>query len=193
MDLVRQRLLESTTKQSDLIEIFAAIDRGLAMSSSLHSSFLRLDSSGCISLSEFRATIELLNIGITSDEQIRAIFKQFDTTNNGQIDLQEFLQQLRPPMNARREQAALKLFDSVDVNKDNRLTLADLKVRTILCPSPDAHLSSRSNTLLTTRRYLVTRWIRCVSSRRRSARCSLSFRSFETSFSSSTRVAKKTA
>ena len=28
MELFRQRLLESTTKQSDLIEIFAAIDRG---------------------------------------------------------------------------------------------------------------------------------------------------------------------
>jgi hypothetical protein len=28
MELFRQRLLESTTKQSDLIEIFSAIDRG---------------------------------------------------------------------------------------------------------------------------------------------------------------------
>lgn len=141
MELVRQRLLESTTKQSDLIEIFAAIDRGLATNSSLHSSFIRVDSSGCISLSEFRATIELLNVGISSEEQIREIFKQFDTTNNGQIDLQEFLQQLRPPMNARREQAALKLFDSMDVNKDNRLTLADLKVRTLFCPSPPILIS----------------------------------------------------
>jgi len=28
MEIFRQRLLESTTKQSDLIEIFSAIDRG---------------------------------------------------------------------------------------------------------------------------------------------------------------------
>lgn len=29
MEILRQRLLDSTTKQSDLIEIFEAIDRGL--------------------------------------------------------------------------------------------------------------------------------------------------------------------
>lgn len=29
MDILRRRLLESATKQSDLIEIFSAIDRGL--------------------------------------------------------------------------------------------------------------------------------------------------------------------
>ena len=150
MDLIRQRLLESTRKQSDLIEIFAAIDRGLSKTplfvlrqTFVSLSFSRLDSSGHISLQEFRATIELLDIGISSDEQIRAIFKQFDTTNNGQIDLQEFLQQLRPPMNARRERAALTLFDSVDVNKDNRLTLADLKVMDEPLPRPTSSLFSR--------------------------------------------------
>jgi Ca2+-binding EF-hand superfamily protein len=58
------------------------------------------------------------------------LFKQFDTTQNGQIDLKEFLQQLRPPVNQRREKAIWNLFQSIDMNKDGQLTVLDLKVET---------------------------------------------------------------
>jgi Ca2+-binding EF-hand superfamily protein len=86
------------------------------------------DCSGRISLDEFRTAIKSLNIGINSDDDIKRLFKQFDTTNNGQIDLYEFLQQLRPPMNERRQKAVLSLFNSMDVNKDGKITIVDLKV-----------------------------------------------------------------
>jgi hypothetical protein len=36
--------------------------------------------------------------------------------------------QLRLPMNERRQKAALNLFNSMDVNKDGKLTILDLKV-----------------------------------------------------------------
>lgn len=44
MELFRQRLLESSTKQSDLIEIFSAIDRGkqLTCSQSYYTSKMNL-------------------------------------------------------------------------------------------------------------------------------------------------------
>lgn len=68
------------------------------------------------------------------------LFQQFDTTNNGQIDLDEFLKQLRPSMNDRRQKAVLNLFNSMDVNHDGKLTIQDLKVRFIL-PSLPASIS----------------------------------------------------
>lgn len=114
MELFRKRLLESTTKQSDLIEIFTAIDR---------------DHSGRITFEEFRATIKSLKLGIKNNDDIKDLFQQFDTTNNGQIDLDEFLKQLRPPMNQRREKAVSNLFNSIDVNKDGQLTISDLKTK----------------------------------------------------------------
>ncbi|CAF1615039.1 unnamed protein product [Adineta ricciae] len=114
MESFRQRLLESTTKQSDLIEIFSAIDQ---------------DHSGRITFEEFRQTIKSLKLGINNDEDIKTLFHQFDTTNNGQIDLDEFLKQLRPPMNERRQRAVLNLFNSIDVNKDGQLTTSDLKTK----------------------------------------------------------------
>ncbi|UJR37434.1 hypothetical protein I4U23_030137 [Adineta vaga] len=114
MELFRQRLLESTTKQSDFIEIFSAIDR---------------DHSGRITFEEFRQTIKSLKLGIQNDADIKRLFQQFDTTNNGQIDLDEFLKQLRPPMSERRQRAVLNLFNSIDVNKDDQLTVSDLKTK----------------------------------------------------------------
>ncbi|CAF2860747.1 unnamed protein product [Rotaria sp. Silwood2] len=111
MDLLRQRLLQSTTKQSDFIEIFSAIDRGR------------------ITFEEFRAAIKTLKVEIKSDEEIKQLFRQFDTTNNGQIDLNEFLHHLRPVMNERRQKAALNIFNAVDVNNDGKLTMLDLKTK----------------------------------------------------------------
>ena len=66
-----------------------------------------------------------------NDEDVKRLFQQFDTTNNGQIDLNEFLKQLRPPMNERRQKAVNNLFNSMDINKDGKLTILDLKVMRI--------------------------------------------------------------
>ncbi|CAF2505285.1 unnamed protein product [Rotaria sp. Silwood2] len=112
MEKLRQCLLRSVTKQSDLIEIFSAIDQ---------------DHSGRITFEEFRAAIKALRLGINNDDEIKQLFHQFDLTKNGQIDLSEFLQQLRPPMNERRQRAALNVFNSMDLDKDGTLTITDLK------------------------------------------------------------------
>lgn len=89
-----------------------------------------IDHSGRITFEEFRAAIKALQIGLNNNDEIKTLFRQFDTTNNGQIDLQEFLQQIQPPMNERRQKAAMNIFNSMDVNKDGKLTIADLKVFT---------------------------------------------------------------
>jgi Ca2+-binding EF-hand superfamily protein len=91
-------------------------------------SFLLIDRSGRITFEEFRRTIKALKIGIDNNDEIKHLFEQFDTTKNGQIDLYEFLKQLRPPMNERRQKATLNLFNSMDFNKDGKLTIFDLKV-----------------------------------------------------------------
>ncbi|CAF1196477.1 unnamed protein product [Adineta ricciae] len=114
MEILRQRLLDSTTKQSDLIEIFAAIDR---------------DCSGRITYEEFHAAMKLLKLDFNNDDEIKQLFRRFDTTNNGQIDLAEFLQQIKPPMNERRHRAALHVFNSMDINKDGKLTIEDIKLK----------------------------------------------------------------
>jgi Ca2+-binding EF-hand superfamily protein len=85
-------------------------------------------------LEEFRAAIISLKLEIKSDEEIKQLFQQFDTTNNGQIDLNEFLKQLRPPMSERRQKAVSNLFNSMDVNKDGKITILDLKVNSYFLP-----------------------------------------------------------
>lgn len=71
-------------------------------------------------------------MGITNNDEIKSLFREFDKTQNGQIDLSEFLQQLRPPMNERRQKAVSNLFNSIDVNKDGKLTTSDLRVLRIV-------------------------------------------------------------
>lgn len=63
-----------------------------------------------------------------NDEEIKNLFRQFDITQNGQIDLNEFLLKLRPPVNERRQKAMSNLFNSIDVNHDEQITIQDLKV-----------------------------------------------------------------
>ncbi|CAF3449401.1 unnamed protein product [Rotaria socialis] len=62
-------------------------------------------------------------------ETFTAIDREFDKKHNGQIDLSEFLQQLRPPMSERRQKAISNLFDSIDVNEDDQITIMDLKTK----------------------------------------------------------------
>lgn len=87
-----------------------------------------LDHSGRISFEEFRRTLKSLRIGINDDAEIKLLFQQFDKTNNGEIDFFEFLQELKPTMNERRQRAALNMFQSMDMDKDGKLTLQDLRV-----------------------------------------------------------------
>lgn len=107
-----------------------------------------IDRSGRITFEEFRSAIKALQLGINNDDEIKKLFRQFDTTNNGQIDLQEFLLQIRPPMNERREKAAINLFNSMDVNKDGKLTIIDLKVFIILSIDNQIFFYFRRNMLL---------------------------------------------
>lgn len=93
------------------------------------SNFRFSDHSGRISFDEFCSTIRLLKLNLGDERSMRELFQQFDTTNNGQIDLNEFLQKLRPKMNERRTKVVERFFQSLDVNQDGRLTLQDLKVR----------------------------------------------------------------
>ena len=72
--------------------------------------------------------MKLLKLDFNNDDEIKQLFRRFDTTNNGQIDLAEFLQQIKPPMNERRRRAALHVFNSMDINKDGKLTIEDIKV-----------------------------------------------------------------
>ncbi|CAF1371605.1 unnamed protein product [Rotaria sordida] len=129
MEKLRQCLLQSASKQSDLIEIFKAIDQ---------------DRSGRITFEEFRAAIKALRLGITNDDEIKQLFQQFDSTKNGQIDLSEFLQKLRPPMNERRQKAAVNVFNSMDVDKDGKLTIVDLKTKYATQLKPTKRRSSQS-------------------------------------------------
>ncbi|CAF0721527.1 unnamed protein product [Didymodactylos carnosus] len=89
--------------------------------------FLELTNcSGRISIQELHFAVKALKLDI-SDDDTKALFRQFDTTKNGQIDLKEFIRQLRPEMNDRRLKAALNIFNSTDINKDGVLTISDLR------------------------------------------------------------------
>ncbi|CAF1056410.1 unnamed protein product [Brachionus calyciflorus] len=108
-ELKRKALLTIQTS-TDLIEILRA--KCLAR--------------GANDFDEFKKGIDEYGLNFSSDE-IRELFSLFDRDHSGQIDFEEFLEKLRPPMRRCRIELVNKAFNKLDKNKDGIIEVSDLK------------------------------------------------------------------
>lgn len=84
------------------------------------------DRNKSLSFEEFNEGIHDFGL-VLSVEQAKAVFKAFDSDQQGTIGFEEFLQKLRPPMSKSRRDMIAKAFKSADKTGDGILTADDLK------------------------------------------------------------------
>ena len=100
------------------------------------------NNSKTLDISEFSKGITEHTLG-WSTAQVKQIFDCFDTEKNGQISYDEFLVQIRGPMNTRRQQMCLLAFEvlpsSIDVTQitalNSRSVMRSIRILIILTAS----------------------------------------------------------
>ncbi|SPP87964.1 calcyphosin-like protein isoform X2 [Drosophila guanche] len=83
------------------------------------------DGSQTLSPEEFKKGISDVGLDVT-DSEVAEMFARFDADGSGNINMTEFLDKLRPPMNESRLNIIEKAFDKMDVNEDGQITESDL-------------------------------------------------------------------
>ncbi|BFF90666.1 calcyphosin-like protein [Drosophila madeirensis] len=83
------------------------------------------DGSKTLSPEEFKKGISDVGLDV-SDSEIAEMFARFDADGSGNINMTEFLDKLRPPLNESRLNIIEKAFDKMDVNEDGQITETDL-------------------------------------------------------------------
>lgn len=81
-----------------------------------------LDGSQSINQYEFNEAIRVLRLDIGAAD-IATLFKCFDRDGNGSVDYNEFLKTLRGPLPIFRQEIVLRIFKSLDIAKDGRVSL----------------------------------------------------------------------
>jgi len=98
---------------------------------------------GQIELSEFTKAIHEHALGWTPD-QIKTVFNHFDTDRSGGISYEEFLVEVRGPMNERRKNIVLQAFQILDTDKSGNVELNDLQGKYDASKHPDVIAGKRS-------------------------------------------------
>ncbi|XP_063379041.1 calcyphosin-like protein [Cydia fagiglandana] len=84
------------------------------------------DGSKQLNKEEFFAGIEETGLDI-SHEDAEKLFAQFDTTNSGSISIDEFIKEIRPPMNEGRRAIVDRAFRKLDKTGDGVIATEDLR------------------------------------------------------------------
>ncbi|XP_063621235.1 calcyphosin-like protein [Cydia splendana] len=84
------------------------------------------DGSKQLNKEEFYAGIKETGLDI-SHEDAEKLFAQFDTTNNGSISVDEFIKEIRPPMNDGRRAIVERAFRKLDKTGDGVIATEDLR------------------------------------------------------------------
>ncbi len=62
-----------------------------------------------------------------SDQEIQTLFAYFDADRSGEVDYDEFIRQLRGPMNASRKKIVMQAFNKIDKDKSGYIEIVDIK------------------------------------------------------------------
>jgi len=90
--------------------------------------FRRMDGDGTTDLNEAEFLHCLQNSGLAiTEEEAHDIFHKFDAQHRGWVNIDEFMNAIRPPMSESRKQIIEKAFDKMDKTGDGILTPKDLK------------------------------------------------------------------
>jgi len=84
------------------------------------------DGNRTLSFDEFREGIRQFGV-MFDNKEARELFDDIDVDHSGQLDYEEFLIALRPPMSNNRKSLVYKAFDKLDRVKDGVITVEDLK------------------------------------------------------------------
>ncbi|XP_022185187.1 calcyphosin-like protein [Nilaparvata lugens] len=79
-----------------------------------------------IDMEEFREGMSETGLPL-SEQQLLALFSRFDADQSGQINMDEFLLAIRPPMNAARVKSVKDAFNKMDRTGDGVITIEDLR------------------------------------------------------------------
>jgi calcyphosin len=104
------------------------------------------NNSKTLDISEFTKGITEHTLG-WSPAQVKQIFDCFDTEKNGQISYDEFLVQIRGPMNTRRQQMCLLAFEVLQLIQHKPLLECNsTTVTTTISDKPPAYIRSSTRT-----------------------------------------------
>lgn len=84
------------------------------------------DQSRSLDIKELRKGIHDYGV-VMENNEVDEVFQKIDVDGSGQLDFDEFLKALRPPMNNGRKGLIRKAFQKLDKSGDNVVTVEDLK------------------------------------------------------------------
>ncbi|KAI3386993.1 hypothetical protein SNEBB_004800 [Seison nebaliae] len=106
----------------------ACLSRGAHGIKGLGRLFKIMDDDGSKTIAEPEFVKGIMEYGLNfRKEEIKEMFRSFDSNHNGSVDFDEFLNRLRPPMNGRRRELIAKAFTKLDKTGDGRITVEDLR------------------------------------------------------------------
>lgn len=85
------------------------------------------DNSKSLEYNEFKKGMENYGVYLDSEQEYRNVFEKFDADGSGSVDFEEFLRNLRPPMNNRRRKLVAMAFNKMDKDGSGHITIDDLK------------------------------------------------------------------
>jgi Ca2+-binding EF-hand superfamily protein len=84
------------------------------------------DRSRSLDMYEFSKAMNDYKLGFQQDE-IKALFRAFDSNGDGTVDYDEFLRVLRGPMNEGRKKLVAQAFSKLDKDQSGSIDVTDLK------------------------------------------------------------------
>jgi calcyphosin len=120
----------ATSSMADLAERLQQklIARGARGIIGLGKSFRIMDdnNSRSLDIQEFTKAMTDYKLGFSADE-IRQLFAFFDVDGSGACDYDEFLRQLRGPMNPRRKKVVAQAYSKIDKDGNGYVDINDIK------------------------------------------------------------------
>ncbi|ETW00874.1 hypothetical protein H310_07394 [Aphanomyces invadans] len=92
--------------------------------------------SGTLDLNEFRAAMDRLQLHMSANDLL-VLFDYFDVNGNGSVDVAEFVNGVRDPMNERRLLFVHMAFDLLDTDHNHVLTVEDVVTKYDARKHPD--------------------------------------------------------
>ena len=147
---VRSAPPTSTTPPPNVSNIVAALKaqlakRGARGISGISRKFKIMDDDDSKSLSkdEFTKAMRECDIGLTGTE-LNILFNYFDTGNDGSINLEEFIQGIRDPMNKQRLSIVHQAFDVIDADGNGIVEVSEVINRYNATKHPDVIAGKKS-------------------------------------------------